>query len=69
LGALVHRFTPTFVEESQLAGQLIVGFSSLEPIAMVIEQFTNQLGVRPIIFGAPGTKGLPPGAQRADFPL
>ena len=57
LGALIHGFAPALIEESQLAGQFI-GFPSLEPIAMIIEQFTNELCIGAIIFGAPWTKGL-----------
>src|SRR5262249_1620065 len=55
----IHGFAPALVEEGQLAGQFIIGFPSLKPIAMAIEQFTDELGVGPIIFGTPGTKGLP----------
>lgn len=55
---LVNGLTPALVEESQLAGQFIIGFPSLEPIAMIIEQFTNELCIGAIIFGAPWTKGL-----------
>src|SRR5262245_38083124 len=63
LGPLVDGCAPALVEEGQLAGQFIVGFPSLEPIAMAIEQFTDELGVGPIIFGAPGTKSLPKAGQ------
>jgi hypothetical protein len=48
---LVNSFTPALVEEAELASQFIVGVPSLEPIAMAIEQFTEQLGVGSIIFG------------------
>src|ERR1700745_1316985 len=57
-GTTVNGLTPALVEESQLAGQFIIGFPSLEPIAMIIEQFTNELCIGAIIFGAPWTKGL-----------
>src|SRR5258708_22987223 len=63
LGPLVHGFAPTLIEKGPLPGYFRIGFPSLEPIAMPIEQFTNQLGVGPVIFGAAGTKGLPIASQ------
>ena len=65
MSALVNGLTPALVEEGQLAGQLVVRLPSLEPIAMAIEQFTEQLSVGLIIFCTAGTKGLSKAGQLA----
>ena len=62
---MINGLTAALVEEGQLAGQLVVRLPSLEPIAMVIKQFTQQVTVGLIIFCTTRTKGCPTAGQLA----
>src|SRR6185437_2771760 len=46
-----------YIERSQFAGQLIIRLPGLEPITMAHYQFTEQIGVGAIIFGAATEEG------------
>jgi hypothetical protein len=58
LGPSIHRVASTFVESGQLTGQLIIRLPGFEPIAMAHQQFTEQIGVGLIIFGAATEEGF-----------
>ena len=58
LGPSIDRVASTFIERSQFAGQLIIRLPGFEPIAMAHYQFTEQICVGPIIFGAAAEEGF-----------
>ena len=58
LAPSIDRVASTFVQRSQFARQLIIRLPGSEPIAMAQEQFTEQICVGPIVFGAATEEGF-----------
>jgi hypothetical protein len=57
-GSSIDRAASTFIGRSQFTGQLIIRPPGFEPITMAHEQFTEQIGVGPIVFGAATEEGF-----------